>query len=344
MVSVSGCKDEETEVSIYFYFFIFFEVSIASKKVPGGLEDLFLSAAGNTSKITLLYPAKKRLRRGAGLESSRVKLTWRKKEEIDVVFADGTRDKIHLQAVSNIPGEVTPCLFTGSLDNDQESEVTIVGCREESEVIVEILSKTEAGGILELIIANGKTYKAAADDTSWEGKADDAPVPEYNPEEDDGLAAQIGPRDGRLPQSVTLEISLRYDNSLLAEFGNNPTEVEYWLIRVVELAKLRMTAIDLGVHLKIVGRVEHFKKNIEATDDWIHHISRTENRGMRGPISYFTGSKRGRNGQARGHGIAFVGAACGTSGTQININEKAKTNGATARLLSHELGHNIGMQ
>jgi len=335
VVSVSGCKDEKTEVSI------------ASKKIPGGLQDLFLSPAGKTSKITLHYPAKKisakqRLRREAELEPSSVTLTWQKAKEIDVVFADGARDKIHLQTVTFL-GEVTPCLFTGSLDNDQESEVTIVGCREESEVIVEILSKTEAGGILELIIANGKTYKAAADDTSWEGKADDAPVPEYNPEEDDGLAAQIGPRDGRLPQSVTLEISLRYDNSLLAEFGNNPTEVKYWLSRVVELAKPRMAAIDLGVHLKVVGTVEHFKKNIEATDEWIHHIARTENRGMRGPISYFSGA-RGRNGQPRGHGIAFVGAACGTSGTQININEKAKTNGATARLLSHELGHNIGMQ
>ena len=30
--------------------------------------------------------------------------------------------------------------------------------------------------------------------------------------------------NGRLPQSVILETYLRYDNSLLAEFGNNPTK------------------------------------------------------------------------------------------------------------------------
>ena len=238
-------------------------MSIASRKVPDGLEDLFLSAAGNTSKITLLYPAKKRLRRGAGLESSRVKLTWRKKEEIDVVFADGTRDKIHLQAVSNIPGEVTPCLFTGSLDNDQESEVTIVGCQHEREVIVEIQSARE---VLELILANGRTYEAAADDTRWDEKADDVTDPD--PEEEDMMAALIGVREGPLPQSVTLEISLRYDNSLLAEFGNNPTEVKRWLSKVVELAKPKMTLIDLRVNLKVVGTVKHFNKNIRATDTW----------------------------------------------------------------------------
>ena len=282
VVSVSGCKDEDTEVSI------------ASRKLFGGLVDLFLSADGKTSKITLHYPTtekilgakKSRIRREARLEPSKVQLTWRKAKEIDVVFADGTRDKIHLQAVTNIPGEVTPCLFTGSLDNDQDSEVTIVGCQGEREVIVEILSKTEAGGVLELIITNGKTYKVAPENISWEGKGDDAPLPDT--EEDNGIAAQIGPRDGPLPQAVTLEISLRYDNSLLREFGNNPTRVKQWLSKVVELAKPKMMLIDLRVHLKVVGTVERFNKDIRATSFWVYQIPKTENIGMRGPISYFS--------------------------------------------------------
>ena len=50
------------------------------------------------------------------------------------------------------------------------------------------------------------------------------------------------------------------------------------------------------------------------------------------------------SGRGSDKGIAFVGAACKTWGTQISINEKAKTKLATARLLAHELGHNIGMQ
>ena len=81
--------------------------------------------------------------------------------EIDVVFDDGTRDQIPLQAVSNIPGEVTPCLFSGALNNDQDSKVTVIGCQGHSEVIVEIISKMKADGILDLIISDGETYEVA---------------------------------------------------------------------------------------------------------------------------------------------------------------------------------------
>ena len=102
------------------------------------------------------------------------------------------------------------------------------------------------------------------------------------------MAAQIGRRNGPLPQSVTLEISLRYDSLLLEEFGNNPTEVKHWLSSVIQLAKPKMTLIDLRVHLKVVGTVEHFNRKIRATDAALREIAATENRGKRGPIAYFS--------------------------------------------------------
>ena len=290
-VSVSGCKDEDTEVSI------------DSGKIVGGLAELFLSD-GKTSKVTLHNPTEKifakknRTRRESELEPSLVILTWRKAKEIDVVFADGTKDKIHLQAVSNIPGEITPCLFTGSLDNDQDSEVTVVGCQGGSEVIVEILSEKEAGGLIELIIENGKTYEVKADESlsgvfgavgpgdDLEGTADDVHV--TDPEKVGELAAQIGTRQGRLPQSVTLEISLRYDLSLLEEFGNDHTQVKNWLYEVVRLAKPKMKMIGLQVNLEVVGTPELFNEWIEASNQWLERIHKTENRGKRGPISYFS--------------------------------------------------------
>ena len=121
VVSVSGCKDKDTEVSI------------ASKKIVGGLADLLVSA-GKTYQISLHYPVERisvkrnRIQREAGLQPSTVVLTWERAWEIDVVFADQTRGKILLQSVSNIPGETTPCLFSGSLHGDQQSAVTVVGC------------------------------------------------------------------------------------------------------------------------------------------------------------------------------------------------------------------------
>ena len=84
---------------------------------------------------------------------------------MEIVFDNGLRDKIRLQEVSNIPGEVrpmrnvifyfradhhdddpktllcqvTPCLYSGSLDKDQDSEVTVVGCRGGEDFFLHIL-------------------------------------------------------------------------------------------------------------------------------------------------------------------------------------------------------------
>ena len=94
VVSVSGCKDKDTEVSI------------ASKKIVGGLADLLVTA-GKTYEISLHYPVerisvkRKRNKREARLQPSTVMLTWERAWEIDVVFADQTRDKILLQRASN---------------------------------------------------------------------------------------------------------------------------------------------------------------------------------------------------------------------------------------------------
>ena len=87
------------------------EVSIASEKVPGGLLDLILSPTGETSKVTFRFPKRRhfdkrshRARRSA----SSATLTWTKALEMEIVFGNGQRDKIRLQEVSNIPGEVRP--------------------------------------------------------------------------------------------------------------------------------------------------------------------------------------------------------------------------------------------
>ena len=90
---------------------------------------------------------------------------------------------------------------------------------------------------------------------------------------------------------MTLEISLVYDNSLLAEFDNNPTRVKQWLGLVVERAKPLMLLLDMRVHLKVVA-IEHFNKNIRATSEWINKMSKTENKGKKGVISYFSAGNR----------------------------------------------------
>ena len=67
---------------------------------------------------------------------SKVKLNWTKELEIEVTFANGTKEKIHLKAVADLNGEEIPCLYTGSLDHDAEdSAVTVDGCQGDPQVV-----------------------------------------------------------------------------------------------------------------------------------------------------------------------------------------------------------------
>ena len=225
-----------------------------------------------------------------------VKLAWTSAREIDVVFADGTQDKIHLMPVTNLNGEETPCLFAGSLDKDQDSEVTILGCQGDDEVLVEIASEMEAGGVLDLILTkDGNTYEVTHGDWNAEGQWNEGEEGSLiagpdDPSPDDNIAAQIPAEfSGSLPRSVTLEISLKYDNSLLGKFSNDHTRVKHWLSRVVELAKPKMALLNVKVHLKVVGQVRHYRNSIRASDYWIRRITSTnEDKGNKGPISYFS--------------------------------------------------------
>ena len=320
VVSVSGCRDKDTTVSI------------ASKKVPDGLIDLAISSTGKTFKIVLQFeernedPKKNpRTRRQTGgkeaielrtMTESEVKLTWTTINEMEVIFADGTTDQIHLMAVTNLVGEETPCLYSGSLDNDQDSEVTVIGCIHD-----------------DLIISDGNTFEVTHGDWNWEtDNSGDAlrAEPELPLEsDDDGISALPASMNGPLPKSVTLEIHLRYDIGLLAQFSNSANQVKQWLSKVVELAKPKLALLDVKVLLKVVGRVDLYNDRIRASDEWIRYITATENKGQNGPISYFSAGIEGSVCSIPAHmklgngaGIAWVGAACHTrSGMQININE-----------------------
>ena len=197
------------------------------------------------------------------MDESKTKLTWTKTNEIEAVFENGLKDKIHL-----IADKGAPCLFTGSLDNDQDSEVTIVGCKGDAEVLVEIASYREAGGILELILSSdGKTYDVPKEDVDM--ASDKMPEPE--PDVIDTSLPQAA-FSGSLPNSVTLKIRLKYDNTLLGQFSSDHTKVKRWLSTIVELAKPKLSTLNVKVHLEVVGSIEHYKADMEANNKWIYGL------------------------------------------------------------------------
>jgi len=277
---------------------------------------------------------------------SEIKLSWINEKTLRIVFQDDSTDKIHLVAADNIPGLVVPCVFSGTLVRDPEAVVSVTGCKNnKEEVVVEIASK-RAGGVLDLIIStDGNTYKVKYGrrntENEWNEGGDELFAGPDEPSPKDGVSAIRTSFNGPLPRSVNLEISLKYDNNILRKFGNDHIRVKTWLSKVVELAKPKMSLLDVKVHLKVVGKVQHYQESIRrATDSSIRRISASKiDKGEKGPISYFT--------TGNGDGIAWVGSACHIySGNQINIVERGKGPNSellAAKVLAHELAHNLGV-
>ena len=212
-----------------------------------------------------------------------MKLRWAKPSEIEVVFANGTKDTIHLRTVNDCEGKAIPCLYTGSLDHDsEESEVTVDGCKGDKKVLVEIASKNEVGGLLVLVIENGKTYELQQEDNDWTGNdALEIPSEFFN-------SSLPSSKQGSLPGSVTVKTSFRYDKSLLAQFNNNYAEVKNLLYRVAELAKPMLTLLDVKVHLEVTS-IEAYNQYIEASDESLEALKREfRGKNLNGPISFFS--------------------------------------------------------
>ena len=232
--------------------------------------------------------------RGFEKALSEITLIWLDEQTLEMKLADNTTHEIELIAAKNIPGIDVPCLFSGVLPGDPEAEVAVSGCKGE-DLEVSIASEKLLGGLGDLSVEADKTYKIIHTTAREHHPTEDHHAKEeHTLVQGHFLNKRRSRRSadtkfmGRLPQSVMLEISLRYDNSLLARFYNSPTEVKRWISRVVQLAKPRMSLIRPKVHLSVVGTAERYNKIIKADDFWLDKIRISENWGRKGPISYFS--------------------------------------------------------
>merc|ERR550517_1119599 len=307
---------------------------------------------------SLSSPGKARVK----TKESKVKLTWTKALEIEVTFANGTEEKIHLKAVSNMEGGKIPCLYTGSLDHDSDdSEVTVDGCKGDPQVLVEIASRKEVGGLLVLVIENEETYQLQPEKTHW-NRNDTHKMQSEGTQNLNFEASLPATRRSRLPREVTLKTWLVSDKSLLSKFDHDKGRVRNHLLRLAQMAKPILRLLDVKVNLEVRG-VEHYRSSIDTSENSLKRI-RNNFRGMniKGPVSFFTAQagvtlmfsdylkliiclNSERIGGWVTYGIAYPGTACKTrSGSQININWVQREDWGTVLTFAHELGHNIGMR
>merc|ERR1711963_919477 len=91
-------------------------------------------------------------------EVADVQLVWLTDLSMEIQLEENKTDVIFLAPASNIPGEETPCLFSGIVGKDQDSLVTVSGCQDDEEVTVSIASRRVPGGFVDLTISEGTTY------------------------------------------------------------------------------------------------------------------------------------------------------------------------------------------
>ena len=184
------------------------------------------------------------------LESTDLQLFWLDDLTMSLHLSDTTELTILLSLTSNIPGEPTPCLFSGTVEQDIRSVVAVTGCKESPETDVTIASRLVPNGLVDLVILNRSTYSIKEDSSSrisrqLEVRDEDMVIP---PASAHSAVHQMA-ADSPMPGQVVLETYLRYDNTLLGKFGGSHTSTKQWLSRVVEMARPRLVhnSLDTGL-------------------------------------------------------------------------------------------------
>jgi len=267
-----------------------------------------------------------------------LKLSWVSETRMELMIGERRRN-ILLTPTTNIPGWKTSCLFTGKLEGDLDSDVSVSGCHNSNETMVSIASSLLPDGFVELMIVDGSTKNMNSanifGETEGEGSMENSH--DYIDPPADPFEWTVSPWSGPLPSTVVLKTDIKYDNSLLEHFGYSHEITKDWINDVVQLAKPMMSHNTLSIKVGIeIGEVTHIDETLEADNRTIYYLQQTKNHNSL--TSYFCNDHR-RRGYA---GIAFRGSACNPSWA-ININELAYSDLETARTFAHELGHNIGM-
>jgi len=169
LVTVNGCRDQVHPPII---------VTIESKKVNGSTVDLTISG-DKTYELKKVPGGVWRFPSGGSLPESQVKLAWTSDVSMEVVFPDGSTDLIDLSP-SPLAHEGDPCLYRGALKGDDDSLVTVNGCRDEDDITVTIVSE-KVNGLVDLTIVGDKTYEIRLPSIPTWGVDDGLAIPKAIP-------------------------------------------------------------------------------------------------------------------------------------------------------------------
>jgi len=269
-----------------------------------------------------------------------LKLSWVSETRMELMIGERRRN-ILLTPTTNIPDWKTPCLFTGKLEGDLDSDVSVSGCHDSNETMVSIASSLLPDGFVELMIVDGNTKNMDSANIfgETEGESMENSTPDYVYPPADPFEWAVSPWSGPLPSTVVLKTNIKYDNSLLEHFGYSHEKTKDWINDVVQRTKPMMSHYSLTIKVALeVGEVTHIDETLRANNHTIYYLRQSQNHNSL--TSYFCKDNDGRD---TTRGIAFFRAACSRR-SAISINELLYSDHHTAQVFAHELGHNIGME
>ena len=211
-------------------------------------------------------------------------------------------------------------------------------------MVASIASSQLPGGILDLSLVDGITKDVATDDDPRAGldystgkMANDV---FYPPPTLQRSRSAIPYFSGPLPPKIVLKTDIKYDNSLLKYFNNSHEKTKDWINTVVGLTQTRFYHESLTMKVDLnVGSVEHINASLKAGKKSLGYVKRKR---LPQLTSYFCRDLGGGM-----IGATFLGVACRTDGTAVNIVElytRRNRDISSAKVFAHELGHNIDMQ
>ena len=291
---------------------------------------------------------------------------------IDIKFPDGHEDSFvlerHYMSEEDKLARKMHCNFIGHLLKDQDACVAVTGCPGDKLefTINSVLAETTGMFVMHenghLEVVNNPFEEESArsetlhldqdmrDDEGWELVDGDEMENAAQLEEEMQFAASCNAGQcSSLPATNLMRVKVGYDNTFLSDSGSSTAAASY-LDSMFTHVQTYFCHSSLGSKIKLErdgGYTHHSGQNWRAESD---------SGSLDGPIKSITYAS-----SSNAHlfvylckdpafsgviGLAWVGTLCGPSswkGYKASINEKRQNSVATAKVVAHEMGHNMGM-
>ena len=284
---------------------------------------------------------------------------------IEVNFANGHRDNLVLERFYSSDEErmmrSPSCNFFGHLASEENACVSVSGCLGDK-MEMTIMSKHNTLSNMYIWHKDGHVQVEESAFKDPRVKAEYGRVdPEFTSNNNDEamnadeVAAELaaaeecasGGHCNQMPAAQLLKIKIGYEDSFANSF-DSPADIDTYLNSMVVHLQAHMCLDSLGtkIQLERVGDLTH-----HVGHDWIADSDKGD---LAGPIKEITLASDSdahlfvylcKDETYGTTGYAWVGTLCRTywPGFQTSISEKRSSVLTTAELVTHEVGHNLGM-